>query len=54
MKAQMAAKEKMANEMREEYEQEKIEHNEKHEDVKKRLEEKEDELNSKNINFEKE
>ena len=50
----MAAKEKMANEQREESEAELKEHQEKFDDIKKKLEQKEDELNAKNINFEKE
>ena len=49
----MLAKEKMANEQREESEAELKDHMEKFEDIKKKLEQKEDELNSKNINFEK-
>ena len=49
----MLAKEKMANEQREESEAELKDHMEKFEDVKKKLEQKEDELNAKNINFEK-
>jgi predicted phage gp36 major capsid-like protein len=49
----MLAKEKMANEQREESEAELKEHMEKFEDIKKKLEQKEDELNAKNINFEK-
>lgn len=40
--------------MKEEYEADKLEQCTKYDDVKKRLEDKEDELNSKNINFEKE
>ena len=50
----MSAKEKMTNEMKEEYENEKVEQQEKFDDVKHKLEAKEDELNSKNISFEKE
>ena len=49
----MLAKEKMANEQREESEAELKDHVEKFEDIKKKLEQKEDELNAKNINFEK-
>ena len=49
----MLAKEKMANEQREESEAELKDHLEKFEDIKKKLEQKEDELNAKNINFEK-
>ena len=49
----MLAKEKMANEQREESEAELKDHMEKFEYIKKKLEQKEDELNSKNINFEK-
>lgn len=49
----MLAKEKMANEQREENEAELKDHMEKFEDIKKKLEQKEDELNAKNINFEK-
>jgi len=49
----MLAKEKMANEQREESEAELKDHMEKFEDIKKKLEQKEDELNAKNINFEK-
>ena len=54
LKTQMSAKEKMTNEMKEEYENEKLEQQEKFDDVKHKLETKEDELNSKNISFEKE
>lgn len=50
----MLAKEKMANEQREESEAELKEHMEKFEDIKRKLEQKEDDLNAKNINFEKE
>lgn len=41
----MVAKEKIAEEMREEYENEKLEQQEKYDDVKQKLEAKEDELN---------
>ena len=46
-------KEKVNNELKEEYEMEKIEITEKYNEIKHRLDQREDELNHKNINFEK-
>ena len=49
----MAQKEKYTNELKEEFELERIEITEKLNDLKGKLEGREDELNHKNINFEK-
>ena len=54
LKLQISQKEKLAAEVKEEFENEKFEISAKYAELKKRLEEKEDELNHKNINFEKE
>jgi len=49
----IAQKEKILNEQKEEYELEKVELAEKYNDVRGKLESREDELNHKNMNFEK-
>lgn len=49
----VSQKEKVLNEHKEEYELDKIEITEKYNEVKGKLEQREDELNHKNINFEK-
>ena len=49
----MGSKEKKLEEQKEEYELERIEIQEKYNEIKGKLESKEDELNHKNINFEK-
>lgn len=46
-------KEKILNEQKEEYEMERLEISEKYNELKGKLDTKEDELNHKNINFEK-
>jgi len=49
----LGSKEKKLEEQKEEYELERIEIQEKYNEIKGKLESKEDELNHKNINFEK-
>lgn len=49
----VAQKEKILNESKEEFEMERIELTEKYSELKGRLDQREDELNHKNINFEK-
>ena len=54
LKLQIASKDKLANETKEEAEAERAETGAKYADLKRRFEEKEDDLNQKNIDFEKE
>ena len=49
----VSQKDKILNEQREEFELEKIELSERYNDIKQKLDNREDELNHKNINFEK-